>query len=469
MGSSFTNCHVRTSDKARCSKAASEVVSARALLTEPRRGWITVYDEASETQDIAVLQRVAKGLSHKLATDVLAFLIHDSDMFLYHAYRKGKLVDRFNSRPEHFGEVTSAERKKWAGSFKKLLPLAPAGVSVERIGRVLGKKTVFQEEIVAAFARLMGIDAARARIGFRYLEQASHKLHVVHGRGHSPQAAELIDRVEKGEVEKVRELLSRGVSPNLKSHLGESLLATAIRFHKKEIAFALIDAGADLFTPPETNAVWAAAAHGEREVLGRLLQSSSKELRACLPAALANAVQMGRVEIVGDLLKAGADPDTPGAAGLTPLMTACFRGTEVVWETVFGKDFPSRPGQKRTDWAAMVTTLLNSGANVSAQGSDGMTALMLARVTGQKEIVEILEKAGADPNLKPSGRDFEKLVKTFSTKVRENTGPGRPTAKSASTAPEGVPSKAHLDPKTRDVILQLMNQRKPKRNEEQSE
>jgi|SRR5580658_75838 ankyrin repeat protein len=465
MGASFTNCHVRTSDKARCSQAASALVSARALLTEPKKGWITVYDEASETQDIAELQRVAKGLSQKLATEVFAFLLHDSDMFLYHAYRKGKLVDRFNSRPDYFGEVTTAERKKWAGNFKKLLPLAPAGVSVERIRRVLGEKALFQEEMVAAFARLMGIDAARARTGFRYLEQASHQLHVVHGRGHSPQAAELIDRVQKGDIEKVRELLSRGVSPNLKSRLGESLLATAIRFHTKEIAFALIDAGADLFTPPETNAVWAAAAHGEREVLGRLLQSSSKDLKACFPAALANAVQMGHAEIVGDLLKAGADPNAYGTSGLTPLMTACFRGTEVIWETVFGRDIPSWPGQKRRDWTAIVKILLDSGARVNIQARNGLTALMLARTTGQKEIVEMLEKAGADRTLKPSGPAFEKLVEKFRPKAQPSAGSSPATPGSIDATPAGIPTKVHLDPKVREVMLQFMNRCKPKGSE----
>lgn len=448
MGASFTNCHVRTSDKTRCAKAASELAGARALLTEPKRGWITVYDEASETQDMAELQRLAKGFSQKLSTDVLAFMLHDSDVFVYLAYRKGKLVDRFNSRPDYFGEASAAERKKWTGNFKRLLPLAATGVSVERIERVLGKKTLFQEEMVATFARLMGIDAARARTGFRYLEQVPHKLHVVHGRGHSPQAAELIRRVEKGDVEKVLELLSRGVSPNLKSHLAEPLLTTAIRFHKRDIAFALIDAGADLFTPPEVNAVWAAAAHAEREVLGKILESSSPHLQACLPAALANAVQMGHAEIVADLLKAGADPNIPSKSGLTPLMTACFRGTEVIWETVFGREIP--PGQKMRDWAAIVTTLVNSGANVNTQASNGMTALMLARTTGQKEIVEILEKAGADPTLKPSGPEFEKLVEKFKPKVQENA------------APTSLPSKVHLDPKVREVMLQFMNKRKPR-------
>ncbi|MGA2415629.1 MAG: ankyrin repeat domain-containing protein [Candidatus Sulfotelmatobacter sp.] len=464
MGASFTNCHVRTSNKAGCVKALAALASKRALVTDPKKGWITVYDEESERQDIAEVQRMAKGLSEKLATDVLAFLLHDSDVFVFFAYREGTLVYRFNSSPDYFGPATAAQRKKWAGNFRKLRPQLPAGVSWERIERTLARKELFQEKTVAAFARLMGIDAARARTGFCHLDQAPHKLQVVHGRGHSPEAAELIKRAEKGDVEKVRALLSRGVSPNLKSRFGESLLASAIRSHKKEIAFALMDAGADFFAPPEANAIWAAAAHGEREVLARLLQSPSRQLQACLPRALASALQMGHAGIVADLLKAGADPNGSGKSGFTPLMSACFRGLEVVWESVFGREIPSGQGK---NWTAIVKALLDAGADVNAQASNGVTALTMARATGQKEIVELLEKAGADPTRKPPAAEFEPWLETFREKAGQDSAPSL-AERSANTTAANFPSKVHLDPKVRTAMLQILDRCKPKDSEKES-
>jgi len=429
MGSSFTNCHVRCPEATRCATAVGELTRRRAILTSPKKRWITVYDEACESQNIAELARFAKGLSSKLSTDVITFLLHDSDVFIYQAYRKGRLVDQFNSRPDYFGEISAAEQKQWAGNFKKLLPLAPAGVTVEKIAKVLGKKHLFQEQLVAAFARLMGIDAKRACTGFGYLEQSSHKFRMVHGRGHSPEAAALIKSVDRGDLEKVHLLLSKGVSPDVKSRMGESLLASAIRFNKREIAFALLDAGADPFSPQETNAIWAAAAHGQREVLARLLQLPSPKLQACFPSALTSAVQMGHAEIAGDLLKAGANPNTANKDGFTLLMTACFRGLEVIWEITFGREIPSRPGEKARDWTAIVTALVNAGADVNARAGNGMTALMLAQLTGQKEIVDILERAGADAAVTPSHAEIERLMDAYRKQVGEtqnqmNRSPG---------------------------------------------
>src|SRR5262249_36978800 len=162
--------------------------------------------------------------------------------------------------------------------------------------------------------------------------------------------------------------------------------------------------------PVDGDAVWAAAAHGNREVLSWLLQRPSKPLEASLPAALTTAVMMGQVETVEDLLTAGADPNRANEAGSTPLMPACLRGREVIWEALAGQSFPSGPGRKQTDWPAMVRVLLEAGAEVNARDKNGMTALMMARSVGQSQIVEMLLQAGADPSLKPDTKQFEAMV-----------------------------------------------------------
>src|SRR5579872_3260930 len=82
MGASFTNYQVRSQDVGACIKAVGTVARTSALVSDCVNGWITVYDEQSESQDTSELERIAKQLSAKLATDVFAFLLHDSDVFL---------------------------------------------------------------------------------------------------------------------------------------------------------------------------------------------------------------------------------------------------------------------------------------------------------------------------------------------------------------------------------------------------
>src|SRR5262249_54774873 len=214
MGASFTNYQARTTDADGCAKALVGIIKARALLTEAKKSWITIYDEKSESQDLAELQRVAKALSAKLATEVFAFLLHDSDVFIYLLYQNGRLIDQFNSNPDYFGPVTAAERRKWAGHFEKLTRFARAKTSADAIARTLAKKHVFHEEMVGNFAQLMGIDQERACAGFRHRAESGSSLRAVHGRGHSPEAAALVSAVEAGRVANVRSLLANGVRPD---------------------------------------------------------------------------------------------------------------------------------------------------------------------------------------------------------------------------------------------------------------
>ncbi|PYU14532.1 MAG: hypothetical protein DMG37_07200 [Acidobacteria bacterium] len=50
MGAFFTNCNVRTKDKAKCAQLLASSINSRALMTDPKNGWITVYDEGCESR-----------------------------------------------------------------------------------------------------------------------------------------------------------------------------------------------------------------------------------------------------------------------------------------------------------------------------------------------------------------------------------------------------------------------------------
>jgi hypothetical protein len=247
MGASFTNCNVRTTDTAKCAKVLQSSIGMRALVTDSKNGWITVYDEESESQDIETLRRLAKKLSAELKTVAIGILVHDSDVFQYLIYENGELVDQFDSKPDYFGPVSEAQKKEWRGDFGKLLHYATKGTGISDFKRAAKKQCMVEEERVDEFSKLLGIDASRAQTGFKYAQETQHSFKLVHAKGYSQDQALLAKAVSSGETAEVQVLLQKGASPNQKDKSGAPLLVVAGRRGKFEIVRALIAHGADMF------------------------------------------------------------------------------------------------------------------------------------------------------------------------------------------------------------------------------
>jgi ankyrin repeat protein len=398
MGASFTNYQVHTRSVSECAKAVARVVSSRALITDPKNEWITVYDETSDAQNLKEIRRIAKSLSAKLSTSALALLVHDSDVFLYLLYDQGQLIDQFDSNPGYFAPVTAAQRKKWSGNFASLAQRAPRRTTAAAIRDALTTPRTFAEEHAAECARLMGIDPSRTTQGFRDAQESSHDYQLIHARGRSSDHAALIDAVTKGDSATVLALLAKGISPDLQDALGYTLLVSAARRGNSEIVGALLRAGADVLAEGKMqgDALWIAAAEGHREILGDFLKKAEGRpgLKKSLQIAIHWAVSSGHVEITQDLLQAGADVNEKYGKGSTLLMFAATRGHQAVWEAFTGKMFPTRPGKPKTDWPAMIATLLEAGADVHARAEDGSTALSLAASKGEKNLADLLRAAG---------------------------------------------------------------------------
>jgi ankyrin repeat protein len=91
---------------------------------------------------------------------------------------------------------------------------------------------------------------------------------------------------------------------------------------------------------------------------------------------LSSAVTRGDIRRAEQLIAGGADLDSRGRQGWTPLMIAADRGDMVT-----------------------VKALIKAGADVNAVSPNiGFTALMAAVYQGHDDIAMILLKAGADPN-----------------------------------------------------------------------
>lgn len=372
------------------------------MITNPQNGWITVYDEASEPQDIKELGRLAKGLSSKLKSAVFSFMVHDSDIFVYLLYENGKLIDQFDSNPDYFGPVTNAHRKKWIGHSEKLLKYALRGTTAETIKKLLAKPQLVEDERAVEFAQLFGIDQHRSRLGFKYAKEESSDYEIIYGRKHSARDAELAEAVSKHDLAKAKNLLNAGISPDSKDELGIPLLVSAIRYGALDIAEALVLAGADVFAEGKLkgDALWIAAAEGHLKILELLLNKARGDdrLPASIGVAFASAVLGGHLEIIHLLLDAGADPNRQDEKGNSPLMFASVRGLEGEYERRTGRPHSKRPDQPKTEWPKIVALLLLAGANPNQQTNEGVTALMGAAARGLSEICNSLVRGGADVN-----------------------------------------------------------------------
>ena len=404
MGASFTNCNVRTKNAAKCEKALASSMSSRALLTGSKNGWITVYDEESESQDVRILRRLAKKLSAELKTVAVGILVHDSDIFQYLVYENGVLIDQFDSKPDYFGPVSDAQKNEWRGDFSKLLPYATKGVASSRFKLVAEKKCLFEEERAGEFAELLGIDPSRAKTGFKYTQDAEHSFKLVYAKGYSQDQALLVEAVSRGDMSEVLALLEKGVSPNQKDRFGEPLLVVAGRRGSFEIIRDLTAHGADIFAdvPGGGDALWIASAEGHDEIVEHLIEKGKNDTRfaASLRTAFGSAVMAGHTKVIRHLIRAGADVNANTSFGQPPLMLAGMRGMEFVWEAKTKRPFPLRPGQRKTDWKEVVMILLEAGARIPTK--DGPTDVRTFSDDRKSKLADALLEAAAKIKL-PEG------------------------------------------------------------------
>ena len=160
---------------------------------------------------------------------------------------------------------------------------------------------------------------------------------------------QVADAAMKGNKEAVRSLIKQAADVNAAQGDGMTALHWAALNGDVEIAKMLLYAGANL--------------------------KATTRLGAYTPLSM--AAKAGNSAIVGEMLKAGADPKAAGANGLTPLMMAATSGDPDA-----------------------VRMLLERGADPNAKESDrGQTALAFAASFNRADAIRVLLKHGADANL----------------------------------------------------------------------
>ena len=202
----------------------------------------------------------------------------------------------------------------------------------------------------------------------------------------------LIDAIKRRDSKAADALIAKRVNIDAALPDGATALAWAVFLDLQDTALKLIDAGANVNT---------AGDYGETP----------------LTLALAN----GNAVLCARLLKSGANPNAQRWNGETTLMIAAGAGSveevKLVLDTGLDPNAKeSEKGQTALMWAAaeghpdVVELLIQRGANVNAASKKGFTPLIFATMKNDAATIRHLIKAGADPNYALPDEDKTKML-----------------------------------------------------------
>jgi ribosomal protein S18 acetylase RimI-like enzyme len=178
-GESFGSVHVQTDDENAVEQALRKYVprfgrSGGSVVTAPRNGWVTVYDELCDREP-AVLRRLAGELSNATGAVAVSIGVEEGAVVRYAVFERGSIVDEYLSVPEYFKPLapgdaialganpTVVARLTGAdpGRFREV---ARTGAAPEDLPR--------PQELLEEIAGLMGLTGAGH--GYRADEPAGH-------------------------------------------------------------------------------------------------------------------------------------------------------------------------------------------------------------------------------------------------------------------------------------------------------
>ena len=190
----------------------------------------------------------------------------------------------------------------------------------------------------------------------------------------------LLAAAERGDAPTVKLLLQAGVYSGQRDAVGNTPLLRAIQDGHLDVAWALVDGGADVSaeTPKKITPLSAAVEENEAALADRLLDCGAKPdgLTSYGSRLLPWAIRNGRSAFVRRLMEKGADPHQKDARG-TPLLHVAMES-----------------GNRE-----LARELIDLGADCGAANADFESALVIALRKGWRDQVGPLVRSGADPNL----------------------------------------------------------------------
>jgi ankyrin repeat protein len=184
---------------------------------------------------------------------------------------------------------------------------------------------------------------------------------------------DVMKAVEAGRIAEVATLLDRGLDVNTSDKEGNTLLMLAGRYGHPDLVRLILSRRADVARRNRygDSALMMASLKGDLAAV-KVLVDAGAEFKATGWNALHYAAFGGAADVVSYLISKGADKNAVAPNGYTPLMLAVRDG--------------------RVDAAK---ALLYVDADANFRNRAGETALKVAEKREQKELVELLKRAGA--------------------------------------------------------------------------
>ena len=221
-------------------------------------------------------------------------------------------------------------------------------------------------------------------------------------------------------------LLGAGADPDAKDDLQDSAFLYAGAEGYNEILRATLRHGANVKSTNRFGgtALIPASEHGHTETVRILINAgvpvdhvNDLNWTAMLEAIVLGNGSADHVDVVRQLIGAGADTSIRDGDGRTPRALAAARGYDQIVALIDDRDEIRERGQRlikaaRTGDLARVERLLDQHASIAARDSSGATALVAAAYGNHLDIAERLLTAGANPNAKDETVQSAYLIAT---------------------------------------------------------
>lgn len=213
------------------------------------------------------------------------------------------------------------------------------------------------------------------------------------------RADEFLDALVEGRQDLAVRVIQAGIDPNQVFASGDTPLTASALLGREEVMSALLHAGArvnDRTGSLGETALTLAASAGQIGAVLLLLRDGAT-------VGIANGVgrtplhiacMFGYPDVVAALLNNGADVDKIDIQGATPLITA-VSGTFFLPESALMSVRENNPNAV-VDQAAVVSLLIQHGADLSAKAPNGIDALGIAVRLGDSKLVELLKGSGTE-------------------------------------------------------------------------